>query len=437
MVVKISVFGLGFVGTVTAACLAERGHAVVGIDVDPAKVAMLSRGLSPVLEPEVAELLQSSARAGLLSATMDLDAAVAGSEISLICVGVGSDTHHAQDTDGLEALVREIAAAIARKGSFHSVVVGSTVLPGTTRGRILPVLEQVLGPIGTRFGLAHHPEFMREGTAVADFRNAPRAIIGELDTRTADALAALYGAFSRSLFRIPPERAEAVKYAENAWHALKVAFANEIGTICNADGIDGHAVMELLCADDRLNLSAAYLTPGFGFGGACLPKDVATLVRWGEKAGLDLPLLSHIDPSNRRHLQRSVDWLLASGRQRFAMLGLAYKTGTDDLRASPFLHIARALRAAKRDVRVFDLNVSAGRKNPSHEDYVGKVAGELDTLLTDDLPALAAWADAIVICSYAGDDREIFSLIGPHHVVLDFARIAAVDARPHAYHAFV
>jgi GDP-mannose 6-dehydrogenase len=436
--VRLSIFGLGFVGTVTAGCLASRDHEVIGVDVDRSKVDMLARGHSPVLEPEIENLLAAGMRAGRIRATLDWEAAVAESEMSLVCVGVGTEADGTQNVAALELVVRRIGEAIAKKGRFHSVVVRVTVLPTTMRRRILPLLEQTTGKtVGVGFGLAHHPEFMREGSAVADFRQTPRTVIGVFDQRTADLIAELYGEFSRSVFRTTPEVSEAIKYADNAWHALKVAFANEIGTICNAGQIDSHAVMELFCADDRLNISRAYLKPGFGFGGSCLTKDLRAIVHWGEATGLELPLLSAVERSNQRHLQRSVDWLVASGRRRFALLGLAYKAGTDDLRASPFLHLARELRALGREVRAYDPDVSQGRQNPSHHDYVRSVDPGLDTLLTDDLRSLAAWSDAIVICSYAPRYREIFTLIGPDHIVLDFARTAAADVGPHRYHAFV
>ncbi len=436
MVVKISVFGLGFVGTVTAGCLASRGHEVIGVDVERSKVEMLSRGLSPVLEPGIEELLAESVKAGRLQAMPDLKTAVANSEMSLVCIGVDAGADGSQMIGSLELVARQLGEAIASKRQFHSVVVRSTVLPTTTRRRILPILEQAVGPIGVAFGLAHHPEFMREGTPVSDLQNAPRTIIGELDALTADRLIELYGDFSQSVFRTTPEMSEAAKYADNVWHALKVAFANEIGTICNAGQIDSHALMEMFCADNQLNISSAYLKPGFGYGGSCLSKDVKALVHWGEETGLDLPLLSHVDASNRCHLQRSVDWLIASGRQRFAMLGLATKRGTDDLRASPFLHIARELRAAGRESLAYDPDVSRGQHKPSHNDYVEGVAGDLDTLLTDNLRDLIAWSDAVVLCTYTSEQREIFSMIGPDQVILDFARTASADVGQHRYHTF-
>jgi GDP-mannose 6-dehydrogenase len=388
-----------------------------------------------VLEPGLEELVADSAKAGHLKAVADLETAVVNSEMSLVCVGVGAAADASQTIGALEHLLCRLAQAVAEKGQFHSVVVRSTVLPTTTRRRLLPVLERAAGPIGMGFGLAHHPEFMREGSAVSDFRNAPRTVIGELDARTADRLVELYGGFSQSLFRTTPELSEAVKYADNAWHALKVAFANEIGAICEVGAIDSHALMEMFCADDRLNISNAYLKPGFAFGGSCLPRDVKAFVHWGEAAGLQLPLLSQVDASNRRHLQRSVDWLLASGGRRFALLGLANKAGIDDLRASPFLHIARELRAAGPEVRAYDPHVFRGLSQPSHNDYVGRVADDLETLLADDLPGLIAWSDAVVLCSYR-PEQQIFSSIGANKIVLDFARIAGPAPGQYRYHAF-
>jgi GDP-mannose 6-dehydrogenase len=431
--VNISVFGLGFVGTVTAAGLANRGHNVIGVDIDRSKVEMLSKGLSPVREPKVEELLASSIRGGRVRATTDLANAVAASAISLICINVETQRNGEQNTGALEQLMDQIGVAISQKEQFHAVAIRSTILPSTTRRRLLPILERIAGTVGDRVGLAHHPEFMREGSAVADFQDVPRAVIGELDSRTADILVELFGEFSRSLYRTTPEISEAVKYADNAWHALKVTFANEIATLCHPDRIDSHALMELFCADDRLNISNAYLKPGFGFGGPCLGKDLRAFVHWGKAAGLELPLLSSIDASNNSHLRRSIDWLIASGKQRFAVLGLAYKPGTEDLRSSPYVYIVRELRAAGRDVRALDGDVSAGAARRSH---TGGEAAELDVMLTNDLRGLITWSDTVVICSYAAEYRTIYSMIRADQIVLDFARISAADAGEHPYHAF-
>lgn len=426
-------FGLGAVGTVTAACLAYRGHHIIGVDVDPSRVDMLSRGLSPVREPEVDALLAASLKSGLLTATLNAEGAVAASDMSLVCIDVETGPAGQQDIAPLERLIGRIGAAVGRSGRFHSIVVRSTILPTTTRRRLMPILERTAGPIGARVGLAHQPEFLREGAAVADFGNPPRTIIGELDAQTADRLAELYGAFSQSLFRTTPEISEAVKYADNAWHALKVAFANEVGTLCHPDRIDSHALMELFCADTRLNISGAYLKPGFAFGGACLGKDLSALVHWGKAAGHELPLLSSVDASNASHLKRSVDWLVASERQRFAVLGLASKAGTDDLRSSPFVHIVRQLRAAGKDVRAFDRDVSAGVSARQHQ---GLEATGSDLPLTDDLPELIAWADAIVICSHGADARSVLSMVRPDQIILDFARTLSAGAPMTDYHAF-
>lgn len=432
---NISVFGLGAVGTVTTVCLAYRGHSVIGVDIDQSKIDMLSRGLSPVHEPEVDELLAASLRSGRLRATLNAEDAVAASDISLVCINVETGPNGQQALVPLEQLIGRIGEAITRKGQFHSVAVHSTILPTTTRHRLLPILERTAGPIGSRFGLAHHPEFIREGTAVADFSNAPRTIIGELDAPTADILVELYGPLSRSTHRTTPELSEAVKYADNAWHALKVAFANEIGTLCHPDQIDSHALMELFCADNQLNISSAYLKPGFGFGGACLGKDLRAFVHWGKAAGLALPLLSNVDASNLSHLKRSIDWLIASGRRRFAVLGLATKPGTDDLRSSPFVYIAHELQAGGREVRAFDRNVSAGRS--AHHTHSAGDAAKLDITLTDDLPELIAWSDAVVIGSYNAEYKSIFPMLRPDQAVLDFARILAAHAATPNYRAFI
>jgi GDP-mannose 6-dehydrogenase len=435
-VLKISVFGLGFVGTVTSGCLAAGGHELIGVDNNEWKIEALQSGRAPIVEPEIEELLARSKFEGRLHATMDANAAVAGTDMSLICVDVGTGPDGSQNTASLEQAVHDVGAAIAAKGKFHSVVIRSTLLPTTTRRLVLPILEQSTGKVlGTGFGLAYHPEFIREGSGVSDFRNAMRTIIGEFDAATAEMLIGLYREFSASIFRTTPELSEAAKYADNAWHAVKVTFANEIATICNAEQIDSAALMEMFCADSRLNISKAYLNPGYGFGGSCLAKDVTAIVHRSEKAGLDLPLLSNVIASNQRHIQRSVDWIVSHGRNRFAVLGLAYKAGTGDLRNSPYLQIALALRSAGKEVRAFDVDVSRATAASTTTTHFMDEGG--DSLLTDDLQALATWCDTIVICNYTPEYSQILQSVGTEKTILDFARKMAIGTHPLRIHAFV
>jgi GDP-mannose 6-dehydrogenase len=394
---KISVIGLGFVGSVTAGCFAEMGHDVIGVDVDADKVELFARGRAPVTEPGIDELMTRGWRAGRLSATADLEAAVARSELSLICVGTGSRHDGSQDIGAIEHLVQRIGSAIARTSHCHSVVVRSTVLPGTTRGRFLPVLQRAVGrPVGESFGLAVNPEFMREGSAVADFWKPPRIVIGEIDAKTADKLAAIYDRLASTVFRTSAEVAEGAKYVDNSWHALKVAFANEIGMICRATGLDSRALMEIFYADDVLNMARAYLRPGFAFGGPCLPKDVAALVRQGAALGLELPILSRIAASNERVIDQGVRRILLTGHARIAMLGLTHKAGICDLRGSPYIEVVKRLNAAGRSVRAFDPNVHRGRAEAAQHGYTDGVISALDEILVEDLDELLAWAQTVV-----------------------------------------
>ena len=292
---KISVFGLGYVGTVCAACLSDQGHSVIGVDVNPAKLEILRAGRSPIVERDIDELVGAGVSAGRLQVTSDARAAVAETELSLVCVGTPSRPNGSLDTSAVEAVIREIGDAIAAKGAYHSVVIRSTVLPGTVRGRLLPLLEEKTGgKVGIAFGLASNPEFMREGSAVADFRNPPKTVIGALDERTADLLAELYGKFPAPMFRDAVEVAELAKYADNVWHALKVAFGNEIGTLCKDLSIDSHTLMDIFCSDTKLNISKTYLKPGFAFGGSCLPKDTRALSHFLVSRDIEAPIIANV-----------------------------------------------------------------------------------------------------------------------------------------------
>jgi GDP-mannose 6-dehydrogenase len=422
--VQICIAGLGFVGTTAGACLALQGHEVVGTDIDAAKVELFGSGRAPVAEPGIGEVLQQAWRAGRLAGARDLDEAVARTDLTFVCVGAAVRPDGSQDISPVEDVVRRIGNAIARHPRYHSVVVRSTLLPGTVRGRLLPLLEQATGGIvGERFGLAYNPEFMREGSAVADFQNPPRTVIGELDSRTAQAMIALRSGAAPVLCT-DVETAETIKYVDNCWHALKVAFANEVGAICHASGVDGQAVMDNFCADRVLNISPAYLQPGFAFGGPCLPTDVAALVRHGLSKGLDLPILSHIVASNQGVIARACEEVLRTPYRRIGLLGLAYKPGVGDLRGSPYVELARRLAAAGRCVRAFDPGVSAARTSVAQRNYVGRPMADLDEVLVDDLEQLLAWAELIVLSGPTPDDRADFAQLGPALPVIDLARLA-------------
>jgi GDP-mannose 6-dehydrogenase len=352
---KVSIFGLGHVGAVSAGCLASLGHSIVGVDVDSAKVRALGQGRSAVAEPGLDGLLDEAIAAGRLRTTVDAGDAVQATELSLLCVGTPAGPAGEVDLRQLVAASRDIGAALRRKSGRHTVVIRSTVLPGTVRGTVAPLIEAASGrPAGSGFGLAAVPEFLRRGSAVDDFFNPSQIVIGVDGEATAAEIVPLFRALNGPLSVGTIEAAEMVKYVSNAWHGLKVAFANEVGALCQALAIDGGAVMDLFASDTKLNLSASYLRPGFAFGGPCLPKDIAALVHRAGALSLDLPLTASILPANERRIARAVDRVLASGRRRVSLLGLAFKAETGDLDGSPFLALALRLIESGLDLRVFD-----------------------------------------------------------------------------------
>ncbi|EKS35267.1 nucleotide sugar dehydrogenase [Afipia clevelandensis] len=417
---KISVVGLGFVGTVTGACLCELGHEVVGVDLDPGKVNLFAQGRAPVLEPLIDDLLAEVWRTGRLRGTSDIARAVAETDLTFVCVGTLRNPDGTQDISAVETVVAKIGEAIAAKTAFHSVVIRSTVLPGTTRGRFLALLEHATGGLaGEAFGLANNPEFTREGSAVADFRNPSRIVIGEIDTRTGDRLASIYGGIQSRIFRTSAEVAETVKYADNSWHALKVVFANEMDALSRVANVDSREVMTIFCADTVLNISPAYLKPGFAFGGPCLPKDVDVLTQWCRSNGLDVPVLAHIAESNEHVIARVCSRILGTGASRIAFLGLAYKAGVGDLRGSPIATLAQRLFKAGCAVRAFDPDVSRGRRLATRHDYTDDALDGLEGLLADDVDELIAWAEMVVVTSRAGQYASALSKLDSSRVVID------------------
>ncbi|MGH9004894.1 MAG: nucleotide sugar dehydrogenase, partial [Acidimicrobiia bacterium] len=346
---RISVYGLGYVGAVSAACLAADGHTVVGVDTNPVKVDLLNKGHAPVVESGLAALIEEGVRAGRLRATTDCDSAVAGTDIGLVCVGTPSRGNGSLDLTSLRRVAGDIGQAIRRRRSPITVVVRSTALPGTTRDVLQPELERTAGrPVA----VAVYPEFLREGTAIRDYRQPPKVVIGAIHEAVRDLVTRLAARPGAPLIQTDLELAEMAKYVDNSWHALKVTFANEIGSLAKAQGLDGHRVMDILCTDTKLNLSPVYLRPGFAFGGSCLPKDVRALRYQGRGLDLDLPVLNAILPSNAQQLERAFQLVTDAGARQIGVLGLAFKAGTDDLRESPVVELMERLIGKGFDLRV-------------------------------------------------------------------------------------
>ena len=341
---KISVFGLGYVGCVSAACMANDGNTVVGVDVNPSKVAAIAAGRSPIIEPGLDELLEKAVKNGKLCATQNAGEAVDNTDVSMICVGTPSNGNGSLKLDYVERVCEEIGQALAAKESYHTVVIRSTVLPGTVRNVVQPILEEHSGKqAGRDFGLVMNPEFLRESSAIRDYYNPSLIVIGQLDDQSGEVVSSLYESIDAEEVRLDLEAAEMVKYVNNAFHAMKVVFANEVGNLAKAHGIDGRTIMDVVCRDKRLNISPAYLIPGNAFGGSCLPKDVRALGYRAKEFDVETPLLSSLLPSNRLQIEKSIQMVEEAGGRKIAVLGLSFKAGTDDVRESPTIVLIETL----------------------------------------------------------------------------------------------
>jgi len=413
---NISIFGLGYVGAVCAGCLSARGHQVLGVDVAQAKIDMINQGRSPIVEPGLEQLLLDGVRQGRLRGTTDVQAAILATELSLLCVGTPSKANGDLDLVYMEAVCREIGAALRDKASRHTVVVRSTVLPGTVKNVVIPLLEQASGKqAGRDFGVAVNPEFLRESTAIQDYDFPAMTVIGELDSRSGDLLASLYQGLDAPVIRKSIEVAELIKYTCNVWHATKVSFANEIGNIAKASGVDGREVMDVVCQDYKLNLSRYYLRPGFAFGGSCLPKDVRALTYRASQLDVAHPLLGSIMASNRSQVQTAFDLVTQAGKRRIALLGLAFKANSDDLRESPLLTLAEQLIGKGYELRIFDANVEHARQFGANRQYIEQQIPHVSTLLCSDLQQVIDEAEVIVLGN--NDERFVQALDAGKQVI--------------------
>ncbi|MQA59944.1 MAG: nucleotide sugar dehydrogenase [Actinophytocola sp.] len=426
---KISVFGLGYVGCVSAACLASRGHEVVGVDISPQKLAMINDGKSPVIEERIGELLADVVQTGALRATSDADEAISSTEVSLVCVGTPSSPNGSLSTMYLERVATQIGWALAAQSNRHTVVFRSTMLPDTCESLLIPTLEKASGrTAGVDFGVAINPEFLREGTSVRDFFDPPKTVIGQLDPASGDAVAGLYEGLPGDIFRVPLPIAEMTKYADNAFHGLKISFANEIGAICQALRLDSHAVMDVFLADRKLNISPAYLRPGFAFGGSCLPKDLRGLVYAAHRADVSVPLLSHVLPSNEEHLRRAFDMIVRGRRRKVGLFGLSFKPGTDDLRESPLVDLAERLIGKGYDLRIYDANVTLSRLVGANRQYIESRLPHLGELLSSSVAEVMDHAEVCVIGTNHEDVTAALADAG-ERLVIDLVRLPDAEHR--------
>jgi GDP-mannose 6-dehydrogenase len=428
---KISIFGMGYVGAVSAACLARMGHEVIGVDVNRGKIDLINNGASPVMEEGLAELIAEAYRAGRISATDDPIEAVQKSEISLISVGTPTGADGGQALGAIESVVASIGEALRRKPVSHTVVMRSTVVPRTTEERIAPNLEESSGRrLGKGLELSFNPEFLREGAAIKDFFHPPFIIIGGVREAGCPQAAALYSGIDAPLFSTTARIAESLKYACNAYHAVKIAFANELGAVMKSMGVDARETMRLFCEERQLNISSAYLRPGFAFGGSCLPKELRAIEGMAKAARLELPMLNSVLASNDRHIDRAFDMIQRRGRQKVALFGLAFKPGTDDLRESPLVTLAERLIGKGFELAIFDRSVDLARLTGTNLEYIKREIPHLDRLVTNSIEETLAGAGTIVIGHAPSDAIDTIAAAAAGRRVIDLQGIGVLQRLP-------
>ncbi|WP_407315137.1 nucleotide sugar dehydrogenase [Pseudomonas sp. nanlin1] len=417
---RISIFGLGYVGAVCAGCLSARGHDVIGVDVSKAKIDLINSGKSPIVEPGLGELLDQGIKTGKLRGTTDFSEAIRDTDLSMICVGTPSKKNGDLELNYIESVCREIGLVLRDKSTRHTVVVRSTVLPGTVKNVVIPILEDCSGKkAGKDFGVAVNPEFLRESTAIKDYDHPPMTVIGQFDDLSGDALQSLYEELDAPIIRKDIEVAEMIKYTCNVWHATKVTFANEIGNIAKACGVDGREVMDVVCQDKTLNLSQYYMRPGFAFGGSCLPKDVRALTYRAGSLDVEAPLLNSLMRSNVTQVQNAFDIISGYDKRKVSLLGLSFKAGTDDLRESPLVELAEMLIGKGFDLKIYDSNVEYARVHGANKDYIESKIPHVSSLLDSDFDAVIGHSDIIIVGNRDEKFRALVDAVPQGKQVLD------------------
>jgi len=421
---KISIFGIGYVGCVSAACFAHAGHDVIGVDVNPTKVGIINSGKSPIVEPQMNELIHDVVKSGKLRATTDSLEAMKSSDISLVCVGTPSKPNGSLDLGHVARVCEEIGAALATKDTHHTVVIRSTMLPGSIESVAQPALEKTSRKkAGKDFGVCVNPEFLREGTSVKDFYAPPFTLIGADDDETAKIAGNLYANIDAPVFNTTIKTAEMVKYVCNCFHALKVSFANEMGNICKALELDSHEVMKVFCADTKLNLSPYYLKPGFAFGGSCLPKDLRAVSYKAKELDVEVPLLSAITATNKLQIEKALDMVLSTGNKQVGVLGFSFKAGTDDLRESPMVTLIETLLGKGLELVIYDRDVSLARLFGSNKAYIEEEIPHIAKLMRGSIDEVLDAANTIVIGNRSEEFRQIESRLRPGQTVIDLVRL--------------
>ncbi|RDH77692.1 UDP-glucose/GDP-mannose dehydrogenase family protein [Mycolicibacterium moriokaense] len=425
---RVSVFGLGYVGTVTAVCLANQGHSVIGIDVNADKVDSINRGQSPIVEPGVPEALRAALDSGSLCATEDVADAVARTDVSLVCVGTPSNPNGSLNVEQVMRATSQIGSALRSKVHYHGIAVRSTVLPGTVQ-RVVAVIEEFSAKtVGVDFGVAANPEFLREGTSIQDFCQPPFTIVGTDDDRMVHMLEELYRTVPAPIHRVQVKEAELLKYVSNSFHALKVTFANEIGAISKVLGVDSHTVMEIFAQDTKLNISPSYLRPGFAFGGSCLPKDVRAITHEARTLDVSTPLLNSIIPSNNIQIERVIDWIVDKKKKSIGVLGLSFKSGTDDLRESPIVKVVETLLGKGYSVAIYDPFVNLSKLHGANRSYIEREIPHISSLMRDHPEDVLDHADVVVIANKGAWNKDTPTALTRDHLILDLVRVSTRDS---------
>lgn len=429
---NISIFGLGYVGCVSLACLARDGHNVIGVDVDRTKLELLAAGRTPVVEEGMVDLVAAAAKSGRMRVTDDVRDAVAHSDVSLICVGTPSASNGSQDLSAIHRLAEDLGAAVATKPRPHAIVFRSTLAPGTVEEVIRPIVERASGKRdGVDFHLCFQPEFLREGTSIRDYDKPPFTIVGANSDYPVELLRSLFGHLPCAFYTTSVRAAEMVKLCCNNFHALKITFANETARLCAALGVDPFEVMDLLCKDTQLNISKAYLKPGYAFGGSCLPKDLRATLYMAKQNDVELPMLGGVLPSNREHVARALDRVLSSGKRRVGMIGLSFKTGTDDLRESPTVTLAEQLIGKGLSLSVYDPEVHLSRLLGANKRFIEQHLPHIGKLIHSDIGEVVSQSDVLIVSL---SDASVFdalrSRVGRDQLVLDLVRMPDPEAWP-------
>lgn len=426
---KISVFGLGYVGAVSLACLVRDGHTLVGVDVNASKLDLIADGVSPVIENGMPELMEAAARSGRVQVTMDACQAVLDSDLSFITVGTPSAPNGSVNLSAVLSIARTLGQALCAKAAYHVFVFRSTLAPGTTENELIPLIERCSGKrAGVDFDVCFQPEFLREGSSIRDYDNPPFIVAGGTSERGIEILRELFRRLPAPFHTTSFRSAELLKVCCNNFHALKITFANEVARLCEAVGCDPFEVMRLVCEDRQLNISPAYLKPGFAFGGSCLPKDLRSTLYIAKTNDVELPLLSAVLPSNRLQIDKAIQKILDSGKSRVGLIGLSFKTGTDDLRESPTVLLAEHLLGKGLKLAVYDPEVEYARLVGANRQYMERTIPHLGSLLSASCEAVVSQSEVIVISVTNADVIEkVRASLRPDHLVLDLVGLRCRD----------